>query len=230
MAKISFGAVVTQARGRVAGIVYARNQWGAFVRARGTVTNVVTARRTFVRDNLAALDASWNDDLDDAQRAEWMNFATAHDLARSRSADKFSTGRVAFLKLNARLLNAGEAQIDDPPDDLMVTPLTAVSAALTAGTPGTIEISFAPSPVPAGHLLEIWASAPRNPARYSFNGHLRWLLAAAAAETSPLDISADYETRFGDVTAPNAYGFAAALLKTANGSRSQRFETRSTTS
>ena len=230
MAKVTFGAVVAGARGRVAGIVYSRNQWGNFVRARGTVTNVPSARRSFVRDNLATLDAVWETTLTPTQRAAWMNFATAHALTRTRSSDKQSTGRQGFLKLNARLLNAGETYVADPPDDLTVTPLTSLEVSATAGTPGTMTITFTPATIPAGHILEVWASAPRSSARYSFQGHLRWLAAYPAGSTSPLDITAEYSARFGNITGPNSYGTGAALLKIISGSRSQRFEDRTTTS
>jgi hypothetical protein len=229
LAKVTFGAIASSARGKIAGIVYSRNQNGFYVRAKGTVTNEPSTRRTFVRDNVTDLAAAWNETLSDTDRESWREFGKFHSIAREQPGGRNDAGREAFFSLNGKLLNAGETLITTPPSNLEVTPLVALGASATAGTPGTAEISFTPGTVPANHLLEIWATAPANPGRNSFTGMWRWLCALPPGETSPSNITTEYAARFGNVTGPNAYGFAAALIKTTTGSRSQRLELRTTT-
>lgn len=116
MAKVKFGALVQDARGKLAGNVFARNRGGSYVRAKASPTNPQTDRQLAIRSTFTTLSQDWRT-LTDAQRAQWRTWAGNHPFSDVFGDQRTLAGHAAYLQLNARRATFGLAALDDPPAD-----------------------------------------------------------------------------------------------------------------
>ena len=134
MAKIKFGAVVQDARGKIDGIVYSKNQFGAYVRQKVSPVNPKTARQTLVRERMTTLSKRFSTIITQAQRDAWNFFGKVNPVVDVFGNPQATTGIIAYTRLNGVILNAGGTIIDTPPADLEVIGLLSLSVlAFSAG-------------------------------------------------------------------------------------------------
>jgi hypothetical protein len=138
MAKIMFGALATDVRGKIAGIVYSKNQFGGYVRQKVSPTQAPSARRTLVRERLTGLAKAWRNDLTPAQVAAWNSFAKANPVTDVFGRAQNTSGIQKYVTQNANIINAGGTRIDDPPASLFINNLTDLTVVATSG--GTVTL------------------------------------------------------------------------------------------
>lgn len=136
MAKVLYGPMVSDARGKLGGIVYSRNTSGAYVRSKVSPVQPESLKQMAQRSRLIGISKAWVD-LTQNQRTSWKNFAIGHLFVDVFGLAKKLTGQMMYMKLNLALLSNGFAVIVDPPTDLDVVSLTSVG--LTNLTSGLVE-------------------------------------------------------------------------------------------
>jgi hypothetical protein len=192
--------VYSEIRGSVNGVTYARNRFGAYARAKASPVQPRTAAQSERRAQLTVLSQRWRT-LDESLRAEWR--ALADELTRSDTLGLTYrlTGLQAYLQFNLWRALLGIAAQDNPPPQLDAPSPISISAVNFDARDELLQVTFTPSPY-AG-ALAIWATAPFSrginfvaPSRYrlvairrptTFGGNL----------TSPQNIGAEYQTKFG---------------------------------
>jgi hypothetical protein len=106
MAKIKFGMMMTDARGKLGGQVFSKNKGGAYVRTKVTPTNPQTTFQTGVRTLFALFSQQWSG-LSDAARSAWDGAVSNWSTTDIFGDLKNPTGKSLFLRLNQRAVNAG---------------------------------------------------------------------------------------------------------------------------
>ena len=216
MAKIKFGAVVQDARGKIDGIVYSKNQFGAYVRQKVSPVQPRGARQTLIRERMATLSKRFSTVITAAQQAAWNAFAKVNPMVDVFGNPQAMTGISAYTRLNGVILNALGTRIDTPPADLEVIGLLSMTAVAAAGA-GTLAITFTATPLGAGIQLYIWASQGRNEGRQFFNSDLRFIGVSAAAQASPYAAGAQYTGIFGSMIAGTAIGVLVSVCDPTKG-------------
>lgn len=211
MAKVKFGAMVNDARGKMDGVVYSKNQYGAYVRQKVSPVNPLTARQTLVRQRLSNLSKYWGGTLTAAQRAAWNGFAKLNPVVDVFNDKQQLSGLAAFVRLNSAILNSSDTQIDTPPADLLVTGLASVTITASSG-PSVVSIAFTATPLPAGHKLYIWATPGLSAGITFYKPFLRFVGASAAAQASPYVATVPYTNKFGDTVSGQQIGFLIAVI------------------
>src|SRR6185369_8083111 len=184
MAKILFGAIATDARGKVAGIVYSKNAAGAYIRQKVSPTQSLTTRRGLVRERMTNLAKYWSGSLTPAQVSAWNAFAKNNPVTDVFGRTMTLSGIQTFCRLNANILNVSGTQIDDPPANLSITGITSITVTATAGTPA-LSIAFATSPLDTNVHLNVFATQQLPTGRTFTKPYLRWIFASSAAGTTP---------------------------------------------
>jgi hypothetical protein len=128
------------------------------------------------------------------------------------------TGHDLYIGINRILTTAGYAAVDTAPSTQTVTGLSAI--AITSSAPDNMEVTFTPTPLPAGHLLYIFARANFSPGIEPDRSHKSFLLATAEEETSTLEIGTEFSTLLGDIIAGRQQAIFAALLNVTDGALS----------
>jgi hypothetical protein len=217
VAKIKFGNIVADARGKLGGVVYSRNRGGAYVRSKVTPVNPQSPYQLAVRARLADLSGRWHADLTEAIRLQWEAFATAHPRVDVFGEQRVLSGLAMYQALNGIALGGGGARMDGPPVDLDVVALTAMTAELDTSTP-LLNITFAGTPLGAGIKLYVWATPAISSTRTFWKPQLRFLGVSAAAQASPFDAMAMWNARFGSTPNPDeAVGLLVATVDVLKG-------------
>lgn len=201
MAKIQFGAVATDARGKIAGIVYSKNKAGNYVRAKVSPSQTESNRRTFVRSLFSVNARNFSTGISLAQVTAWNEFARGHLVTDVFGAAHALSGIQMYQRLNSIIAQAGGTPIEDPPDSLAITALLTMVATVTAGAPDVVSIAFTPSPPEASHKIAVYATKPLPTGRTFSKSDKRFVFLSASAAASPAVVSAPYLAEFGALTA-----------------------------
>lgn len=196
MAKIKFGMMMTDARGKLGGQVFSKNRAGAYIRTKVTPVNPQTAAQAQVRSNLATLSTGWNA-LTAEQIAQWNS--SVEDWA---STDVFGdikkpTGKNLYVKLNVNLLNSSQPPIASPPAKLELPALMETAVDITRATN---EIEIANLPVFANGVYQIEACAPVPRGVNFVKNKFRVILYETKNAPGPVTVSFAYINKFGSVT------------------------------
>lgn len=195
MALAKMGPTVVQLSGSIAGVVYARNRFGNYLRPRTKPVNPKSARQVARRTILMFLAEQWRESpMDDAKRAEWKTYADSISWNNRLGEQVTLTGYNAFIQCNsvrelafAGYAANGPAALGLPAGD----PLFAISAMSAAAQTFTVTFddNFDWCDEDLGAMV-IDFGQPQNPSRTFFGGPWRFnsIIAgdAIAAPASPL--------------------------------------------
>lgn len=196
MAKLKWGALVTDGRGKIGGHVLSKNRAGAYIRTKVTPVNGQTSSQLTVRNRFTTYSQAWSG-LTQAQRDAW-NAAVADFAKTDVFGDlKNPTGFNLYQRLNNNLVTVGSAAIDTPPLPAAVGEVVASSIAVAAGA-GSFSLVMAGA-VPAGTAVKVFATAPQSPGKSYVKNQFRLVAILAAAEATPYDLAAEYIAKFGSV-------------------------------
>jgi len=196
MAKVLFGAIATDARNKLAGIVYSKNAAGSYVRVKVSPTQAATTRRGLVRARVTNLSKYWSETLTPAQVAAWNAFAKNSPVKDVFGRTLTLSGIQTFVRLNANILNVGGTQIDDPPSSLTIQGITSITVTAAAGTPA-FSVAYAPTPLDTNVCLNVFATQQLPSGRSFTKSFKRWIYSSAAAAASPANILSAYTAKFG---------------------------------
>ena len=136
MAKIKFGMMMTDARGKLGGQVFSKNRSGAYVRTKVTPVNPQTADQQVNRSLLGQLSSAWSS-LTDSQRNSWNGAVEQWQKTNVFGDLTKPTGKNLFTGLNkVRLALFPElAQQNTPPAkvEFLAVPVNSVEMNLTSG-------------------------------------------------------------------------------------------------
>lgn len=216
MAKILFGAIATDARGKVAGIVYSKNASGAYLRQKVSPTQSLTTRRGLVRARMTNLSKYWSNSLTEAQVAGWNAFAKNNPVTDVFGRTMTLSGIQTYCRLNAQILNVGGTQINTPPASLTIAGITSITITSDASVP-TLSLAYGPSPLAANVCLNVFATQQLPVGRTFTKSFMRWIFASAAAGATPANILAAYTAKFGALIAGNKIGFLVNVVDSTTG-------------
>lgn len=196
MAKLKFGMVVTEGRGKIGGHVLSRNRGGAYVRTKVTPTNPQTASQVNVRASIASLASSWRG-LTAAQRASW-NAAVGDYSKTDIFGDKLTpSGFNLYMALNQNLYNVGVAAISVPPIPTAVTSFTTMSIVLDNSDQSAVASVAAT--IPATEAVIMFATPGISAGKTYVKNEFRKIGVFTTGDS--LDFAAMYIAKFGAVPA-----------------------------
>lgn len=135
MAKIKFGMMMTDARGKLGGQVFSKNNAGNYVRTKVTPNNPQSIAQSSARALFSAISQQWSGltqavrDSFDAAVADWARTDIFGDLRNP-------TGKNLFQRLNNQAQSAGLSPVVTVPAKLTMPDdiVTSVVIAIGAGT------------------------------------------------------------------------------------------------
>lgn len=212
MAKIKFGMMMTDARGKLGGQVFSKNRAGAYVRTKVTPSNPRTITQQLSRAILGALSAGWSG-LDEAQRRTWNN--AVNDW---QSTDVFGdlrkpTGKNLFTGLNKEILQSGGTQINVAPEKVEVPNITIVSAEAEIAAS---QFDIVTSGTTTGAKLQVWATPALTQGTSFIDDKLRVIGYINGGANVTLDIFDLYVDKFGAL-ASGANVYVQVKVVMANG-------------
>ncbi len=196
--KTKFGAIIVDGRGKLGGHVASKNKSGNYLRTKVTPVNPQSLYQSVIRNRLSSQAQSWSG-ITQAQRDKWNSVVLQWKKSNIFGDVVISSGFNLFCKANSNILMAGGTVITDPAAPASIPALTGVSLTGAVGTPA-LSLVFAPTPVGTGLTLVIEATPVQGPGKSFMKNNFRIISSVAAAGTSPKNLLADYNTRFGTLT------------------------------
>lgn len=171
MARIKFGMMMTDARGKLGGQVFSKTRSGAVVRTKVTPTNPQTTAQALARAIFGTISQEWRA-LTETERESWRS--TAKDFAKTNvfGDQYFSSGKNYFQEINGNLENAGLGRISEP-QPFTPPPIVIATSMLVDNTTGEIDIEY-DTPAPGGTGRIIYEASPfLSAGKKNFSGSFR---------------------------------------------------------
>jgi hypothetical protein len=136
MARVTFGNIVAEARGKIGGVVFSRNTGGAYVRQKVSPVQPRTPAQLNQRSRLTEVSKVWGT-LTQAQREAWKSFSLDFKKRDVLGLGKQRSAQQMFMFCNLALDSVGYPLINNPPVGLAVDALTIVN--LVSATSGAVQ-------------------------------------------------------------------------------------------
>lgn len=205
--------LLSEASGSMAGLTFARNKGGMYIRQRAIPTNPGTPEQTAVRGAFEYLADMWKNGLTSTQRAGWELYAANVTMKNRLGASVKLSGMNHFIRTNlqGKILSS---VIGTAPTTFNIGSLTTPSAdTFAAGPPSTVNINYSAgddwytSGVPAQGHLYVYASRPQDTSVNFFKGPYQYAGKANGGTPSPLALTLP----FNAVAGQRIFFYARAL-------------------
>lgn len=219
MAKVKFGMMMTDARGKIGGQVFSKNRGGAYVRTKVTPSNPQTADQVAQRALLAENSQAWRS-LTEAQRLAWNSSVSNFSSTNVFGDIVNPTGANLHTKLNINTALVSGSVLTSPPNPVGVQ--TPFDVSITAGVASSeMLLGFGLASVPVGTGLVVEATGQMSAGVYNANNKFRMIGVLPAATATDEDIFALYTAKFGALTAGKKLFVRVKLISLTTGEVSQ---------
>jgi len=155
MARVTYGAIITELAGSIGGITFQKNSSGNIAKLRSDTSTNPTPRQSPYHNNIASLVAYWPT-VSAAHKLLWDAWAIAHLHTPPWGADKTISGYQWFMSINMNKLTGGSALTPYPPAWTAWAPVQSFTLVADATD---LNIHFSPSYNPAAYI-KIYLSLP----------------------------------------------------------------------
>lgn len=197
MAKIKFGAIVTDASGKLGGHVFSKNKAGSYMRTKVTPLNPKTAAQMAIRGIFAGISSAWSG-LTAAQRSTFLDKVADYSKTNIFGDSNNPTGKALFQRLNQNLVITGQTQVTTCPSPIAV-PFANATGAAGAATGQTLALTLAG--LTTGSKLIVFATPSMSQGTQFVKNKLRMLGTFPGAAAGPVAIGPKYITKFGALVA-----------------------------
>lgn len=200
MAKIKFGMMMTDARGKLGGQVFSKNRSGAYVRTKVTPVNPRTNSQQANRSLLGSLSSEWSG-LSEEQRNAWNSAVSEWQKTNVFGDLQKPTGKNLFTSLNKNI------QTSFPADPILLLPPSksefvalVLRDVTVSSVNGTLTITLGAS-IGVDNYIRVSATPPVSAGTTFVKNQLRVITEGINSPTASYTVANAYNDRFGTVQA-----------------------------
>lgn len=219
MAKVKFGAMMVDMRGKLGGQVFSKNRGGAYVRTKVTPSNPQTADQVAQRARLSEFSQDYRG-LTEAQRLAWAGAVSQFQTTNVFGDIVNPTGSTLYTRININIALAGGTAVLVPPTPLGVETPSDVTITADA-SPASMLLNWLPTPTPAGHQMIVEATPQLSAGISNANNKFRIIGSLPPATATDEDIIALYTAKFGAPIAGKKVFVRVKFIRIATGEVSQ---------
>lgn len=208
MAKIQFGMMMTDARGKLGGQVFSKNRGGAYIRTKVTPSNPQTADQQANRSILTTVSQGWSG-LSGSERESWNSGVNDWTSTNVFGNTIKPSGKNLYASLNKNLLSVGEGVQDSLPPKQNFPALNFQSAtADLSDNEITLQID-ANSP---DYYVVVSATPPLSAGTSNAKSKFRRITSALGDSLDGATIYANYVAKFGAIAIGQNIQFEVKLI------------------
>jgi hypothetical protein len=223
MAKTLFGAIVSDARGKVAGTVFSKNFFGTYIKKKTSPGALYTPAKA---SSVAAFSASakkWMATLSQTYRDHWIDLATANPVPDIFGTLQKLSGIAMFIRVNRELKLIGHAQMPDAPADQATHDIAGITPTYTPGPPYHLSLTVNNPPTGDDQLV-VCASTFISPGRRVPKANrIAFVQAFPPAHGSPFDFTDYWNAKYASALQFGAIAVAAYAIRNTNGAAGKRY-------
>lgn len=215
MAKVKYGAIVTDMSGKLGGHVFSKNKGGSYMRTKVTPLNPQTVAQTGIRGLFSAISQNWSA-LTEAQRNSFRDSVEQYARTNVFGDIKNPTGKALYQRLNQNLGISGQALIEicGAPQEVPFADMQSVT-----GAEGVQALSATLSGNTTGSKLVFFATPSLSAGTKFVKNKLRKIGVVNGGVAGATDILALYTAKFGAVV-ENDNVYVGVKVINANGQAS----------
>lgn len=156
MARVIYGALITELAGSIGGITFQRNSSGSIARLKPNMPVNPSSAQSLQQNELSHLISLWPT-LSDADKLSWETFAGLHDHVNEWSETKHLNGFQWFMSCNLNLSLVGEAPISTAP---AWTVLSAPLPFTLSADASNFDVTFSAPYIPATDYTVVYLTTP----------------------------------------------------------------------
>jgi len=215
-AKIQYGALVTELKGKIGGTVFQSGRYGFQARNKPQAFRNPSVTQSHIRGVILTISKNWRT-LTQAERDSWDAVAPSWPAVDAFGNPMLLTGYNVFCKCNFwrwNLANTIDANGSLP--ELIWVP-TSVTLDIQEAL-AKVEISYAPDPVDNNTTVLVYTAGQVSAGRTSPPSQMAILGTIADGTASPVDFGSDYKQKYGAVpTAGNRIFIGLQSISDLNG-------------
>lgn len=192
MARVQFGALITEIVGSIGGFTFQRNRSGTIIRLRPTGQKKVSDIQTQKQALHTTILANWQG-LTLANKTLWNDFADLHTKTNSFGQTKTLSGLNWYESVNQNLTAISELNIDTPP--VFSLPIAPGAFAFIFSST-ELKITFLPTFLPSNESLLIRATPPMSVSSQALQKDFRLIKVVNTPPFSTIDLKTDWENYF----------------------------------
>jgi hypothetical protein len=192
MARVTYGALVTDLAGSIGGVTFQNNSSGSIARLRSKKPLNPSQAQSDQQLSLSRLVSLWPA-LSSADRESWEDLAAGHDHVNPWGETKTINGFQWFMACNLNLLSCGWAVLEEAPAYASVDPPNDFTL---ASTDATFSIEIAAGWNPDTSKILIFATSPLRQSAIKLRRGVLSLTSYTGGNITTLSIKAAYEALF----------------------------------
>lgn len=200
MARVTYGALITELAGSIGGITFHKNSSGNIARLKPNMPMVASPAQNDQQYKLNSLIAIWPT-LTLVQKTSWNNLATAHDHINEFGETKTLNGFQWFMSCNLNLLTVGENVILSAP---AYAPPAAPGPFIISDGSNNFNVHFIPNWSSPDNYYIVYASSPLRQSSLKKRSYFLSLGSVIMVDANWLYIQALYESTF-NLSYPSLY-------------------------
>ena len=222
MARIKFGMMMTDARGKLGGHVFTKARSGATVRTKVSPINPRTSAQGAVRSTFGTLSQSWRS-LSEEQRIAWNSKAATVGKTNIFGDTYYPSGKNLYVAINTNILTAGGSPINIPPADV-VLPDVLLSGIAFDSLANSLEVSLESLVNPTGNTAIVFCSPCLSKGVFNASGKERFVTAVNLSGTSTVaDIYDAYVAKYGALQSGSKIFVKVKIINASSGQSSPWF-------
>lgn len=221
--KVKFGAIVTEARGKIGGHVFTRNTYANVMRTKVSPIQPRSSSQQVVKSSMTTAAQAWRG-LADAARASFESLAQSVTRTNIFGDQSRLGGFALFVRLTREIFEVAGTPLTTAPAMPTMSSVTSLTLTVTGGTP-LFSLAHAPTPIPAGFSMVIQATPQMSQGIMYAQSKFRTLAVVPAAGATPYVGTATYPAKFGTLVATNRIFVRAKLVHKLTGFSSGWFQT-----
>jgi len=214
MARVKYGALITEIAGSIAGTTFQKNRYGFTIKQKPTMVRPQRTSQLGRQQSMRALQTAWFA-LTDADRAAWNTYAATYPRPTRLDSSSFLNGYNYFCSyhllrsLHDTVIVTQPTGAQETMDDIEII-LTEVDPALNLS--GGVTISG------GSWVVLLFISRVVSTTIYKQKSKLRFIFSAISSGSLIADIASEYTAIFGDIPNSGDLVFIRRVgLNTANG-------------
>jgi len=193
MARVTYGALITELTGSIGGITFQRNSSGNIARLKPNMPVNPSLAQQSQQKYLISLTAAWSS-LSDANKITWNNLAAAHDHVNEWSEEKAMNGFQWFISSGLNMKAMSLAPLSTAP---AWTTVNALPDFVLSASAISLLCTWTPNPDVTGYRVHFYATPPIRQSSLKLR-RSNFLIRKVNVDTLvPQELVTYYVTKFG---------------------------------
>lgn len=192
MARVTYGALITELAGSIGGITFQQNSSGSIARLKPSTPYNPSEIQQVQNNYLSQLNGRWPT-LSAAEKLAWENFAAAHDHVNEWSETKSLNGFQWFMSVNLNRLLLGQATIAAAPawEVVAAPPVFVLDASAIK-----FDVYWSGGYAPAGASICVYATPPLRQSSLNLRKSTFFMGVKTITGGTRINLLAAYQTLF----------------------------------